>query len=235
VRRAVHLALNRPGLIEAFRTQEQIDLSRWVPHGGEFATPRATIATLPGFRSDKTQDVADARKLLADAGYANGVPGVELLSASVPPHAEIMAPAIQDQLKNALGMEVNIRVAERSLLVEDEKAGRFTLVLDTPGSPISDFSPMANTYFKTGGSQNYGSYSNAKFDALLKQSDRELDVTKRRALLDQMQDMLDQDPPWLFIGYTDHLLMWGAKVRGLALDKRVVSEWGRVEIAWLDA
>src|SRR5207237_366553 len=229
------LALNRPGLIEAFKTQEQIDLSRWVPHGGEFATPRASIATLPGFRSDKTQDIADARKLLADAGYANGVPGVELLSASVPPHAEIMAPAIQDQLKNALGMEINIRVAERSLLVEDQKAGRFTLVLDTPGSPISDFSPMANTYFKTGGSQNYGGYSNTKFDALLKQSDRELDASKRRALLDQMQDLLDQDPPWLFIGYTDHLLMWGAKVRGLALDKRVVSEWGRVEIAWLDA
>ncbi len=235
VRRAVHLALNRPGIIEAFRTQEQIDLSRWVPHGGEFATPRTTIATLPGYRTDKTQDIADARKLLADAGYANGVPGVELLSASVPPHAEIMAPAIQDQLKNALGMEVNIRVAERSLLVEDQKAGRFTLVLDTPGSPISDFSPMGNTYFKTGGSQNYGGYSNTKFDALLKQSDRELDATKRRALLDQMQDLLDQDPPWLFIGYTDHLLMWSAKVRGLALDKRAVSEWGRVEIAWLDA
>jgi ABC-type transport system substrate-binding protein len=235
VRRAVHLALNRPGLIEAFRTQEQIDVSRWVPHGGEFATPRTTIATLPGYRTDKTQDVADARKLLADAGFANGVPGVELLSASVPPHAEIMAPAIQDQLKNALGMEINIRVAERSLLVEDQKAGRFTLVLDTPSGPISDFSPLANTYFKTGGSQNYGGYSNAKFDALLKQSDRELDATKRRGLLDQMQDMLDQDPPWLFIGYTDHLLMWAAKLRGLALDKRVQSEWGRVEIAWLDA
>jgi peptide/nickel transport system substrate-binding protein len=235
IRRAVHLALNRQGLIEAFITQEQIDLSRWVPHGGAFATPRDTIATLPGYRADKTQDIADARKLLADAGYPNGVPAVELLSASVPPHAEIMAPGIQDQLKNALGMEVNIRVAERSLLVEDEKAGRFTLVLDTPSGPISDFSPLANTYFKTGGSQNYGGYSNAQFDALLKQSDRELDPTKRRALLDQMQDLLDQDPPWLFIGFTDHLLMWNARVRGLALDKRVQSEWGRVEIAWLDA
>ena len=235
VRRAVHLALNRQGLIEAFKTQEQIDLSRWVPHGGEFATPRDTIATLPGYRADKTQDVADARKLLADAGYPNGVPGVELLSASVPPHAEIMAPGIQDQLKNALGVEVTIRVAERSLLVEDQKAGRFTLVLDTPSGPISDFSPLANTYFKTGGSQNYGGYSNAQFDALLKQSDRELDPTRRRALLDQMQDLLDQDPPWLFIGFTDHLLMWRAGVHGLALDKRVQSEWGRVEIAWLDA
>lgn len=233
VRRAVHLALNRQGVIEAFKTQEQIDLSRWVPHGGEFATPRDTIATLPGYRADKTQDVADARKLMADAGLANGVQ-VELLSASVPPHAEIMAPAIQDQLKNTLGMDVNIRVAERSLLVEDQKAGRFTLVLDTPSGPISDFGPLANTYFKTGGSQNFGAYSNAKFDDLLKQSDRELDKTKRRAMLDQMQDMLDQDPPWLFIGFTDHLLMWRANVKGFALDKRVQSEWGRVEVAWLD-
>ncbi|MDQ6673083.1 MAG: ABC transporter substrate-binding protein, partial [Chloroflexota bacterium] len=235
VRRAVHLALNRQGLIQAFSTQEQIDLSRWVPHGGEFATPRTVISTLPGYRPDKSEDVAEARKLLADAGFPNGVPGVELLSASVPPHAEIMAPAIQDQLKTTLGMEVTIRVSERSLLVEDEKAGRFTLVLDTPSGPISDFGPLANTYFKTGGSQNYGGYSNAKFDDLLKQSDRELDAAHRRTLLDQMQELLDQDPPWLFIGFTDHLLMWRANLKGLALDKRVQSEWGRVEVAWLDA
>jgi hypothetical protein len=28
--------------------------------------------------------------------------------------------------------------------------------------------------------------------------------------------------------------MWRANVRGLALDKRVQSEWGRVDIAWLE-
>ena len=75
VRRAVHLALDRQGLIQAFSTQEQIDLSRWVPHGGMFATPRDKIATLAGYRPDKTQDIADARKLLADAGYPNGIDG----------------------------------------------------------------------------------------------------------------------------------------------------------------
>lgn len=233
VRRAVHLALNRQGLIEAFKTQEQIDISRWAPHGGEFATPREKILTLPGWRVDKTQDIADAKRLLADAGLANGFQA-ELLAATVAPHAEIMAPAIQDQLKRALGIDLKIRLAERSLLVEDEKAGRFTLVLDTPGGPISDFSPIANTYFKTGGSQNFGGYTNAKFDDLLKQSDNEIDPTKRRALLDQMQDLLDQDPPWLFIGYTDHLIMWRANVKGLALDKRVQLEWGRVDTGWLD-
>lgn len=234
VRRAINLALNKQGLIEAFKTQEQIDLSRWVPHGGEFATPREMIATLPGYRPDKTQDIADAKKLLADAGFADGIKGVELLSASVPPHAEVMAPAIQDQLKRALNIEIKIRVAERSLLVEDQKAGRFTLVLDTPSSPISDFSPLGNTYFKTGGSQNYGGYSSLKFDDLLKKADTEIDPAKRKDLLNQIQDALDQDPPWLFIGYTDHLIMWRAYVKGMALDKRVQLEWGRVDTAWLD-
>jgi peptide/nickel transport system substrate-binding protein len=233
VRRAINLALNKQGLIQAFSTQEQIDLSRWVPHGDVYATPRDTIATLPGYRPDKTQDIADAKKLLADAGFANGIPGVELLVATVAPHAEILAPAIQDQLKRALNIEINIRTKERSLLVEDEKAGTFTLVLDTPGSPISDFSPIGNTSLKTGGSQNFGGYSNPKFDDLLKQSDAETDTTKRKALLDQIQDLLDQDPPWLFIGYTDHLLMWRANVKGLAFDKRVITEWGRIDTAWL--
>ena len=60
VRRAVHLALNRQGLIQAFQTQEQIDLSRWVPHGGEFATPRDKIATLPGYRAG--QDAGHRRR-----------------------------------------------------------------------------------------------------------------------------------------------------------------------------
>ena len=61
-----------------------------------------------------------------------------------------MAPAIQDQLKQALNIDIKIRVSERSLLVEDEKAGRFTLVLDTPGGPLSDFSPIAQHLLQDG-------------------------------------------------------------------------------------
>ena len=179
VRRACFLALNRQGLIQAFATQEQIRLTRWVPYGSDFATPPDALAKLPGFRADKTQDIADAKKLLADAGFPNGIQGVDFLVASLPPHAEVLGPAVQDQLKQALGIETKIRVQERSFLVEDEKKGNFTLVLDTPGGPIADISPLANAYIRTGGSQNYGAYSNPKVDDLLKRSDAEQDRTKR--------------------------------------------------------
>lgn len=234
VRRAIHLAVSRQDLIQAFITQEWIDLTRWVPHGDEFATSPETIATLPGYRKDKTEDIATAKKLLADAGYADGIKGVDFLSASVPAHSQIMAPAIQDQLNRTLGIETKIRVQERSLLVEQEKTGKFSMVLDTTGSPIPDFSPIGNVYFKSGASQNWGGYTDPKFDDLLTKSDGELDKSKRRALLDQIQDELDQNPPWLLVGYTYHLPMWQKFVKGLDMDNRVIAQWGRVETVWLD-
>jgi hypothetical protein len=49
-----------------------------------------------------------------------------------------------------------------------------------------------------------------------------------------MQDLLDQDPPWLLVGYTYHLPMWQKYVKGLSMDQRAFSQWGRVETAWLD-
>ena len=128
---------------------------------------------MPGYRQDKTEDIAAAKKLLADAGFGNGMPPIELLSASVAPHAEVLAPAFQDQLKRTLGIETKIRVVERSLLIEEQKNGNFEMVLDTPGHLISDISPLANSYWKTGGSRNFGGYSNPDFDAKLKAYDVE--------------------------------------------------------------
>ncbi|MER3485432.1 MAG: hypothetical protein C4345_05115, partial [Chloroflexota bacterium] len=234
VRRAIHLAVSRQDLIKAFQTQEWINLTRWIPYGDKFATPPEQIGRLPGYRPDKSEDIATARRLLAEAGYADGIRGVDFLAASVAPHAEIMAPAFQDQLKRTLNIETRIRVTERALLGDEQQKGNFDIVLDTPGHILSDISPLANTYWKTGGSRNWGGYSNADFDRVLRQYDTETDAQKRRQLADQLQDLLDQDPPWYLIGFTFHLPMWRNYVKGLALDKRAFAQWGHMETVWLD-
>jgi peptide/nickel transport system substrate-binding protein len=234
VRRAIHLAASRPDLIKAFQTQEWINLTRWIPFGDPFATPGEEIAKLPGFRQDKGEDIAAAKKLLAEAGYADGIKGVELLSASVPPHAEVLAPAFQDQLKRTLGIETKIRVTERTLLAEEQKNGTFEMVLDTPGHLISDISPLANTYWKTGGSRNWGSYTNPDFDKALREYDIETDQKKRADLAAKLQTMLDENPPWYLIGFTFHLPMWQKYVKGLALDNRAFAQWGQLQTVWVD-
>src|SRR5881628_1143674 len=118
VRRAINLAVSRQNLIKAFGTQEPIMLTRWMTHASEFATSLKELEALPGYRADKSADIAEAKKLMAAAGLADGIKNVDFVSASVAPHAEILAPAFQDELKRTLGIETRIRVMERALLIE---------------------------------------------------------------------------------------------------------------------
>ncbi len=235
VRRAIHLGISRQNMIKAFGTQEQINLTRWIPYGDAYATSPEEIAKLPGYREDKTADIEEAKKLLADAGFADGIKGVELLAATGP-QAELLATAFQDMLKRNLNIEATIRTIERAQLPEEEKAGNFSLVIDTPagGSSISDISPAANIWWRTGGASNWGGYSNPDFDKLLDQIDVEIDKAKRQDLINKTLDLLDQDVPWFLVGYTYHLPMWRAAVKGTGLDKRTFAEWGRLETAWID-
>jgi peptide/nickel transport system substrate-binding protein len=233
VRRAIHLAVSRQNLIAAFGTQEQINLTRWIPYGDPFATTPDAIAQLPGYRAEKDADIEEAKALLAEAGFPAGIQGVELLAATGP-QAELIAPAFQDMLARTLNIETEIRAIERAQLVEEEKNGNFTLVIDTPGHGLSDISPRANLWWRTGGSQNWGGYSNPDFDAVLDQIDIATDTTARHDLINQALDLLDQDPPWYLIGYTWHLPMWRTPVKGLLLGDRAFTEWGRIETVWLD-
>lgn len=235
VRRAMHLVVSRQNLIEAFRTQEVIALRRaWIPHASPFATPMEEVEQLPGYRPEKEEDIAEAQALLEEAGYPDGFDGVELLVASVAAHAEIMAPAFQNELASTLNIQTEIRATEEATRLEEEQAGNFDLVLITRGSPTPDFSPFGNLYFKSDGAQNFGNYSNTEFDELLAESDIETDEDRRAEMLDEIQDVLDQDPPWVSIGWTFHLLMWRNELKGLAFDQRAQAVWGQMDTAWLD-
>ena len=233
VRRAIHLALSRQSMFAAFATQETMNLTRWIPYGDPFATTPEEIAQLPGYREDKTEDIEAAKALLAEAGFADGIEGLEILAATGP-QAELLAPALQDILLRSLNIQAEIRVIERSLLVEEEQAGNFQIVIDTYGHGLSDISPRANLWWRTGGSQNWGGYSNPDFDALLDQIDVETDEAARRDLINEALDLLDENPPWILVGYTYHLPMWRSRLQGLDMGNRAFSEWGRVEAAWLD-
>jgi peptide/nickel transport system substrate-binding protein len=235
VRRAINLAVSRQNLIKAFGTQEPIVLTRWMTHASELATPRKDLEQMPAYRADKSADVAEAKKLMAAAGYPDGVKGLDLVSASVAPHAEILAPAFQEELRRTLNIDTKIRVMERALLIEEMKKGTFDMMLQTEyRSPISDPGPGWEMCLKTGGSLNFSRYSNPEFDRLLRQINGETDKTKRKRLFVQGMALLDETAPLYLIGFTDHLPMWRSAVKGHASEIRVFSELGRVDTFWID-
>jgi peptide/nickel transport system substrate-binding protein len=235
VRRAIHLAVSRRDVIRAQESQGSFGKwTRWIPHGDPFETPTERIGQIPGYRDDKTEDIQTARKLMAEAGYTNGASGIDFLISNLASDIDILGPAFKEQLKRTLNIETKLRPVERSLLAQEEAQGRFDLALDVAGHIISDVSPLGHTYWKTGAPNNFGGYSSKKFDDLLTQYDAATDDGKRREIADQMQDALDQDPPWYLMGYTFHLPMWQKAFKGISLDSRAFVQWGAATTAWLD-
>jgi ABC-type transport system substrate-binding protein len=234
VRRACHLALSRQDLFESFKTQEPLNYTRYMSHGFEFAMPPEEVLKLPGYRADKTEDIATAKKLLQEAGYPDGLKGLVLLTASVGPHAQTLAPATQAVLKKNLNVESTINAVERAVLNDELKKGQWDLSVNTIGFPLYDPTLGWINYFSTNGPNNLGKYSNPKFDEMLKNLDRETDPAKRKAMFREMEDFLDQESPWMTIGFTSHLHMWRTYLKGMQFDKRVRLSWGKTEIMWID-
>ncbi len=235
VRRAVHLAINRHQAVDVYREEVNI-VSRWMSKAGEGATPDEELYQIPGYKRENSDDIAEAQRLLAEAGYpgGEGLRTFKLVSASVPGHAEVLSPFFVDQLRTNLGMDIEISVVERALVSEEYKKD-FDLVLSTIfHSPVKNHTPLWQVVWTTGASQNFGKYSNPEFDAIVEELNGELDATKRAALFRQGEEILDASPPQFHFGFTAHMPMWRDYVKGLQLENRVQTEWGRFETVWLD-
>jgi peptide/nickel transport system substrate-binding protein len=235
VRKAMHLAFNRHIATEVYR-EEFLNVSRWVSAGGAGATPIEEIVKMPGYRRDNAEDIKEARRLLAEAGFPDGkgLPTFDFVAASVPGHSQVLAPFFVEQMKTNLGMNFKIRVVERALVNEEYKKD-FDFVLGTVfHSPSPNHTPMWEAVWKTNGSQNFAYYSNPEFDKVVDALSKETDPDKRRELFAKGQSLLDADPPEVHFGFTSHMLMWRNKVKGLGLDGRLHQEWGRYDTVWVE-
>ena len=237
VRRAIHLALNRHDLVSVYRTAlDFAHVSRWMSPGSTCAQSNDEVYSIPGYRVDNTADIAEAQRLLAEAGFPNGegMRTLEQVNHTQAAHLGVLAPAFNEQLKTNLNINMTIRAVEVAVLPEVYKQDYDFVAWGTPVNPIPDITPLWEGNWKTGGSQNHGNYSNADFDAVVDGLSSELDPLKRCALYREGQDILDADPPQFLWGFTSHGAMWGDQLHGLALDQRVMSEWGRFDTVWLD-
>src|SRR5262245_43964779 len=132
-----------------------------------------------------------------------------------------MSLVFQDELQRTFNIRTKIKVLERSLLMGYLSKGDYDIQLSTDyGTDISDPEAMWAQQLKTGGSQNWSKYSNAKLDQIVAQLSTETDDDKRQRLFRDGMDLLDQDPPFYLIGFADHLPMWRKQVKGFVADWR---------------
>lgn len=235
VRRAIHLAVDRQALIDTFApVWEPAFVTRWLPSASPYATPQEELLTMPGYRPDKTEDIAEAKRLLTEAGYPDGFE-TTFTAWTEASSSEVAVPAFAELLRTSLNIVGEVKVVERALTSEVLKNGDFDLFkADIYATSILDPYPFWNSYLRTGASQNWSQYSNPDFDALLDELAPELDTAKRQEIINRGLDILDENPPFFLIGFCAHSVMASTAVKGIAVDQRLWSKFGRFETLWLD-
>jgi len=213
VRRAFHLALDRPILVDVVKDVAPMQVGGFIYPFSEYATPPAELAKRPGYQPDPTAAIKEARQLMAAAGYANGAKGLDFLVRDVSSF-RLWSQAMQAMLGQALNVEIKLRTVVESVWFDDIANGNFDLAIGAVVSTLLDPSDYFNAWYRTGGPQNYSSWSNKDVDALIDKIDRETDITARKALVRQAEAIFEQDPPVLPVAWEQLADIWYNYVKG---------------------
>jgi ABC-type transport system substrate-binding protein len=189
VRHALHLAFDYKGNGDALYGADggwayQAALNPGYPE----AWKPDKVKSLPGYNPDtKAADIGEGQKLLAAAGYPNGK-GLDydiIFSGSTSDHALRWQNYMQSAFPEG---KVELKpLGGGATFSNRQSEGDFKMlayvITATPDAVLE----MTGQY-KTGGSRNYGRFSNPDLDRILDKAIVELDRDARTKLLDEFQD-----------------------------------------------
>jgi peptide/nickel transport system substrate-binding protein len=190
VRKAVALATDREKMIE-------IGAEGWGVLGGyigphtPYGLPPEELKQYPQFSDDMAKRQAEAKRLLAEAGYARGM-DVELVLRRGPLY-ERGALSRQDDLKK-VGINIHITLLDTAGFRERTQKGDFQAY--TVLSAVSIDEPdLYYARLVCDSASNLGKYCNPEFDKLFEEQSQTFDVQKRAEITRRMEHLLLQDVP----------------------------------------
>jgi peptide/nickel transport system substrate-binding protein len=234
VRRALNLALDHPVLVEVVKDVAPMITGGFIYPFSEFAAPKEEFEKRLGHQADPTAAIKEAKGLMAAAGYANGINGLDYMVRDIAIF-KLWSQAIQAMLKDALNVQCNLRTVVESVWFEDAASGHFDLAIGAIVSTLVDPSDYFNAWYGKNGPQNYSFWDNKEFQALSAQIDREVDPAKRLPLIHQAEAIMEQDPPLLPIAWETIHTVWYSYLKGLRPQGAFgVYDMVREDTFWLD-
>jgi peptide/nickel transport system substrate-binding protein len=172
-----------------------------------------------------THDIAKAKAKLAEGGKAGGF-SFDLIFTAGSPAAQQEAELVKDELKDA-GITANLVPEEFTKLVDDGTKHTFQAAFIGWSGRVD---PDGNTFnhFHTGGGNNDPQYSNPQVDDLLDQARANYDVPKRIAQYKQVNQIIVDDAPWVFINHGLAIELHSTKVKGYVLVADTIQRFATV-------
>jgi oligopeptide transport system substrate-binding protein len=203
---------------------------------------------MPGFNTEaaaiQALNIADAKKLLSDAGFPDGkgFPKVALAINNQDPNYAKIAAALQQMWKENLGVDVQINTEELAKFNDDltatankpADAAAFDFYISVWGADYPDPQNFVSQQLRTDVGNNNGHYSNPNFDMLVDQADVETDQAKRLALYQQAETIALTEVGWLPLYYGKANLLINPAVKGLVVTPQGLfpeGDWTKVTVS----
>jgi peptide/nickel transport system substrate-binding protein len=232
VRRAISLAIDRKGYIQAGRQGAAVPGGVMLPRPyGVWGLPEKEQEKMPGF-GDPARNKAEARGLLSEAGYSPGKPLKLTVSTRAISYYVDIASYIIDQLRQ-VGIDASLEQVETGVWHAKLTRREFDTAVNLTGIGPDD--PDANLFenFKCGSPRNYSEYCNPEVDRLIEEQSQTLDPAKRLKLVHDLDTRLQLEGARLLLGWSkEYYLMWPS-VKNLVPHQSVYN-YGRMQEVWLD-
>lgn len=233
VRRAVHLAIDRDEVIKGAHEGAAVISGPLPPAIYTWAALQPEeLRRLPGYRQPKDADIAEAKRLLAEAGYPDGFAATMPIS-DYSPFINLRPPeVIRGQLAR-IGIRLSFKKLEQVAYIRAERDGDFEIITRTISSGDIEPDALLSPVFMKDGSRNPVGLHDQYLEELLVRGRRSLDRAERTAIYREAQlRILEKayrayiDQPFTYTGKRKHVQNYNGRwpldnrqIAGVWLDK----------------
>lgn len=204
VRQAISCAIDRKAVLDTAALGE-----------GKVTGP----ITAPAYATDPSKlfcykpDLAKAKELMKEAGYAKGFTATVIAATGEPATAEAEAQVIQSELKK-IGIKLDIKMMQLNVYVDAWLKADFDMAVALNGGRPDPYT-MYNRYFtKTGNLLKVSNYTDNELDSLLNQGRVETDPAKRKTIFAKFDQHLAEMAPWIWLFTPDTYVAERSDVQG---------------------
>lgn len=189
VRYALSFAIDRQAIVEA----AEFGLAQVT---GPVPTSVRQYALPPGAFASYKRDVAQARKMLADAGYPNGFT-TKIVTSPTYEGGIAVAQIIQAQLRDA-GVTASLEQVEWGTYIDRWVKRDFDTMVELRGGDPDPDRFLYRTFYSSGAVNNF-LFKDQVVDRLLERGRVNLVSERRKPIYDELQQLLVEKAPALFL------------------------------------
>ena len=245
LRRAVHMAVHRQAIMDIFGVGD-LTLGSPFPPDTWFGPTSEEAAQMPGLRESEPgvkhpDDIAEAKRLLAEAGFPDGKGlSVVLTARSAILYVDV-ATVVAAQLRETLDIDVKLNVVESSAGQAAYLAGDYQFAVQASGLSFTDPDAAFSGGRYTDGSLQGDEWGRgpltthwARIQEIYNAQARENDPEKRKVLVNEASDLLLEDSPFTPIFWSTSSMNFHKKIHNEhPVPSPFVSSW-KWEHIWCD-